>query len=429
MWRRPFLLDQKRRALIPFGGAGTEQGGERAVGSTHHNAPAARLRHRPGLRPRPSDWRPGRPWLSCTTVGTADPRYTLCSLVGSGSVDSSLAMGASWSPHGHTSVGPCCVYRGVIQRPRYECATVGNLYRRPLFLGEAAQGRLLSASPSSAYSFHTPVPQALPSHPFQYHQACALIWVPAALCPRWNSVPFALQLSWASFAPSFNVRLPNVPSSCIGGSGTTTKRDRTVTSCFELGGSMPHALPWLLYLHSFCGPLALSLWGIAALSVLQLLFHALPGRSSPLGRLMRLLMLGLPRNAVCPLARVGSSHGPIDWGPWRNRKGRLPRRVGLKPAVLWCFWSMLLLHLPKQVWAVQPSYRAAIQAARTLADALPEHLEAGIDFRGPPELPDPAERDRANSWPLPPPVIHEQPALERPNDALRLPLERVTHRS
>ena len=135
---------------------------------------------------------------------------------------------------------------------------------------------------------------------------------------------------------------------------------------------------------------------------------------------MRLPMLGLPRSVVCPLARVGSSRGPLDWGPWRNRKGRLPRRVGPQPAMLRCLWSILILHLPKQVWAVPPSYRAAIQAARTLAGALPEPLETGIDFRGPPEFPDPIERDRALSWPLPPPVIHAQPALERPNDAFRL---------
>ena len=31
-------LDQKRRALIPFGGAGSEQGEERAAGSAEHSA-------------------------------------------------------------------------------------------------------------------------------------------------------------------------------------------------------------------------------------------------------------------------------------------------------------------------------------------------------------------------------------------------------
>ena len=315
-------------------------------------------------------------------------------------------MGASWSPCCLTPVGQCKVYCGLTQKPRSDWVISESVYRRPLFLGVACQGRLLSASPSLAHSSPNP-------------QVCALPWVPAVPLLRCGFASLAPLASQVLLVFSSPVRCPNVPNSCIGGSGTTTKRVRTTISSQTSRCSTPLLLLWLLRMQSFLEPLALSLWGIAALSVFQLFVHCLPGRSSPLGRLLRLPTSGLPRSAVCPIAFVGSACGSINWRPWNSRKGRSPRRAGLKPARSWCLWSMLLLHMPLQVWAVPPSYRAAIQACQTLVEALPNHLETAIDPRTPPEPQGSFDPHRNNAWPMPPPVILTHQTPEQPVGALR----------
>ena len=75
--------------------------------------------------------------------------------------------------------------------------------------------------------------------------------------------------------------------------------------------------------------------------------------------------------------------------------------------------------MPLQVWAVPPSYRAAIQACQTLVEALPNHLETAIDPRTPPEPQGSFDPHRNNAWPMPPPVILTHQTPEQPAGALR----------
>ena len=368
--------------------------------------PSRGLRFGPGPGPRPRAWRFGGLGVASCDEGAGELRHTQLSLGGPGGLDSKSAWGAGLSHHCLHPIGygdMCCE---LVWHARVERSVVGLMYSRSLFLGDLLSGKLCHASPGN---HQRPFPiqgrfclrPLTHFHPLPPSRQAAQAFICFAL------VPPSLA-DFGSFVEAFGVSFPNVPNSCIGGSGTTTKGEHT----FSL------LMRWLLHLGAFLGSLELSLWGIAAMSVWQLILNGLPVKHTPLGRLLCLPTRGIPRSAVCALAKVGSVAGPVNWKPWTDRKGRVPRR-SRRPSFPSCgiLWLLCMLDLPCLAWSVPTSYRTAVSACQALASVLPEHFE-DLPASSPHDVSGLAVSD--DSWALPPAAAIDRSVCQDASGAVQL---------
>ena len=135
----------------------------------------------------------------------------------------------------------CCEFVG---HARDERSVEGLMYSRSLFLGDPLSGRLCHASPGN-HQRPLPVQGRFCLRPLTHFHSqppfrqAAQAFICLALVPP-SSADFG------SFVEAFGVFFPNVPNSCIGGSGTTTKGEHT----FSL------LMRWLLHLGPSLGSLA-----------------------------------------------------------------------------------------------------------------------------------------------------------------------------
>ena len=67
----------------------------------------------------------------------------------------------------------------------------------------------------------------------------------------------------------------------------------------------------LLDFAAFLVPLCRACLGVVFLAVLRVLFHAIPGRSSPLGRILRLPTSGVYVQLACPLGQVAAPSATV----------------------------------------------------------------------------------------------------------------------
>ena len=156
----------------------------------------------------------------------------------------------------------------------------------------------------------------------------------------------------------------DVPNTCIGGAGAGTSSLDFPLSAVHLPftqrveGSYSCVMDWLLSLGHTFHNLAHSM----ALSVLLLLlalwirpFHAKP---TPLGFLLGAYTHGAPVHALCALGVTSPQHCALNWQPWRDRKGKVPRSSprGIGPLARLSLGLLGILALPEQVHA-GPDFR------------------------------------------------------------------------
>ena len=144
----------------------------------------------------------------------------------------------------------------------------------------------------------------------------------------------------------------------------------------------------------FCG-LARSLLGILGLSLAGLLVHQLPGKHAPMGRLCRLPFRGTYPPSCRSLGSIGDPRSSaLDWQPWVDRMGRLPRRSSPLGASWgggkrFLFLALGISCCPLQVWAAPKELLESVQALQgTLAripEDLPECTAAPARSHSPPE--------------------------------------------
>ena len=322
--------------------------------------------------------------------------------MGRGSVDSSSAWVADWSPHFPPPVGACGLCFDRVQQTYAALLSASLMYSNPLFLGGHFCGRWFSASPGAR------LPSSVPGwHCLQWALITQLsVPLTADLTPAPFADALPTQFDFGSFVMATAMCFPNVPNSCIGGSGTTTKGEHIYFLHLAWLDVEAALLASLLWLGTFSGQLGLSLWGIAALSILRLVMFALPGRRTPLFSLLLLPARGIPPSAVCAIGLLGSLHGPVNWQPWKDRKGRMPRVAVRTLSVPWgCLRLLCILSLPCQVWAVPSSYREAVQACQALASVLPDSFEDVSEHSPHGAV---GRATSTDSWALPPPVVTDR---------------------
>ena len=143
-----------------------------------------------------------------------------------------------------------------------------------------------------------------------------------------------------------------------------------------------HAAVALHRLSVFLCGLARSLLGILGLSLAGLLVHQLPGKHTPIGKLCRFPFRGTYHPSCKPLGSIGDpKSSALDWKPWVDRKGRLPRRGSPLGASCGIGKRSLFLALgvsccPLQVWAAPKELIESVQAVQGTLAHLPEDLPA-----------------------------------------------------
>ena len=143
-----------------------------------------------------------------------------------------------------------------------------------------------------------------------------------------------------------------------------------------------HAAVALHRLSVFLCGLARSLLGILGLSLAGLLVHQLPGKHTPIGKLCRFPFRGTYHPSCKPLGSIGDpKSSALDWKPWVDRKGRLPRRGSPLGASCGIGKRFLFLALgvsccPLQVWAAPKELIESVQAVQGTLAHLPEDLPA-----------------------------------------------------
>ena len=150
----------------------------------------------------------------------------------------------------------------------------------------------------------------------------------------------------------------------------------------------PFALRVLLHVASSVVPLARATLGILFLCLCRLLCSALPGRASPLGRLLSLPCAGVPAQGITGLGCCARPSLPIlTWTPPAPTRARGACRAAYGGASLRsCFWVWFLsgLGCPLPVWGMPPVEPATLQEFSRLADATaasavsPERSDAGL---------------------------------------------------
>ena len=180
------------------------------------------------------------------------------------------------------------------------------------------------------------------------------------------------------FRPFFHAKLRAL-NTCIGSSGT--RASATVISIEPTSSGASQDL--LDCTGEHLATFFEALLGALFLGLLRFLVWRLPGKFSPLGRLLRSSTAPAPLKIVLPLGKVGGSEPCLDWTP-EPHKPRPRRKRGREDSQRCSFpsaWSLrsllfgsLLYSLPLQVWAVPPGTPAAVEALRHLTARLPESL-------------------------------------------------------
>ena len=165
--------------------------------------------------------------------------------------------------------------------------------------------------------------------------------------------PGGLVMLAPGFIPS--VTPARAHNMCIGGSGTQASLPLFHLTCWvDADFAFDRTLAYTAFLQEllrafFCTLALLVLWLLASL----------------LGRPMRarLRPFGVPVGASAPSTLIWATvafgftrphHATLDWSPWRNRKGKVPKGSGSYQSLTrrFCLWALLLLSIPEPVSAV-----------------------------------------------------------------------------
>ena len=166
-----------------------------------------------------------------------------------------------------------------------------------------------------------------------------------------------------------------VPKRHIGGAGVSTMfitEEAAPPHAYVLD-VLPACLDLLGWLEGVLVPFARSLLALLFLALWGLLCKALPGRHSPLGRLLAWPSTGVPPPLAIPLGVTARPRGTVL--PWHCTPMRTRARVRHGWSRLaWLLWLCGLHHLPFCVWAAPPGIPAMEAAASTVSAVLPEPL-------------------------------------------------------
>ena len=148
---------------------------------------------------------------------------------------------------------------------------------------------------------------------------------------------------------------------CIGGSGTQASHPPWDFSAAQ--APMTGTPTWsgcFITLAAMLRSLSCSFALSVVLLLIALLARPFKAQSSPLGILMGAYIPGTLLRALRGLAFSCPQHQVLDWQPWRNEKGRIPKRPpsGINGVGRLCIWVLLLLSAPEPVVA-GPAFNAA----------------------------------------------------------------------
>ena len=111
-------------------------------------------------------------------------------------------------------------------------------------------------------------------------------------------------------------------------------------------------------------------WALAILIILlALLFRPFGLPASPLGLLCGMCFLGVQRRPLVSLAVASPQVAVLDWSPWKNRHGKIPRnKVRPNPSAVCFLWSLIFWSLPVSVSSVRflPSVWILLPAAHAM---------------------------------------------------------------
>ena len=152
------------------------------------------------------------------------------------------------------------------------------------------------------------------------------------------------------------------PKRCIGGSGTSAGRSNHDLTDEVFEGFNTSLTPFFVTL---IGVMLLALW--------QLLFSAMPGCKSPLGKTLQLPCMTRCATATLAFSVASPSLNTWKWHSNRKRRQRRPivRSWIYNRAIVGVAWLCGFLSLPIQVWAAPAGLPEAIATVQALSNACP----------------------------------------------------------
>ena len=196
------------------------------------------------------------------------------------------------------------------------------------------------------------------------------------VCPDVPSRIPRLCCTLAHLQPSFETAavIPlSAPKWCIGGAGTPADN-----FCASLMHAFLHAAGAILapFLISFAGVLGLALW--------QLLMSPMPGRSTPLGRTLRMPWATCCTRVLTPFGVASPNQQVWLWAREKPSRGRKQlRNFGcVRRFALALCWLVGFSCLPVQVWAAPTGLPEAVAEVQRLSRLLMPEDTGGLTPSG-----------------------------------------------